>query len=307
MNGHGKLIDTFGPNVHQPNTSRDKTDADTEQRLRLSTAELAKAHEDLTREISKLTRVEQALRDSERRVNAILDTNRSIVAEREVAEASFREASSRLAQSSDVDHRIARELHDSTSPALAGVIARLYVVKNQAGKLDGEGSVALIDSLALAEHIAQEIRSLSERLESPILDRSGLVPAIRSFAQEFEKQSGLRVELDLAELNRLPPTIERTLFRIVEEVLAEIRLYSRSRRAEIRLTSTGQDYKLEVGHKVGDSIEGSGIFQTATSRLGIKLAGPRERVRQLGGDLVITTDSGIAVRAVVPMRNDSNG
>jgi signal transduction histidine kinase len=147
MNGSGTLIGAFGPSAHQPSNSPDRTHDEVEQRLRGSTAELAKAHEDLTKEISKLTRVEQALRDSERRLNAILDTNRSIIAERENAEESLREVSGRLARSSDADRRIARELHDSTSPALAGVIARLYLIKKQAGALGGEGSVALVDSL----------------------------------------------------------------------------------------------------------------------------------------------------------------
>src|SRR5688572_22408618 len=161
MNGQGKSI-ILGVAGQQPNNSPFRTPDETEQRLRGSTAELAKAHEDLNRELSKLTRVEQALRDSERRLTAILDTNRSIVAEREDAQESLREVSGRLARSSNAEHHIARELHDSTSPDLAGVIARLHLVKKQIGKLDGEASVALGDSLELVEHIAREIRSLSE-------------------------------------------------------------------------------------------------------------------------------------------------
>jgi two-component system, chemotaxis family, sensor kinase Cph1 len=303
MNGHGKSI-IFEPSAHQPNISADKTHDELEQRLRGSTAELAKAHADLKTEVSKLTRLDQALRDSERRLSAILDTNRSVIAERDDAEESLREVSGQLVRSSNAERRMALDLHDSTSPALAGVISRLYLIKSL-GKLEGEASVALVDSLALAEHVAREIRNISEGLESPILDRSSLVSAIRSFAQNFEKQSGVRVELNLAaELNGLPPAIGSTLFRIVEEVLPEIQRYSLSRPAEILLNSSGQEYMLEVRHKSRKPVESTGLLETAASRLGIKLAGPRDRLRELGGDLEISADSGIAVRAVVPMHED---
>jgi PAS domain S-box-containing protein len=224
------------------------------------------------------------------------------------AERVLSELPARLLQSQDEERqRIAQELHDSTSPALAGAISRLYLLKDRAQHWDTKTSTALQDSLALAENVAREIRNLSERLHSRALEQTGFVSAVRSHAEVFGRQSGVRVELELPETSgRLPQNVEIVLFRILQEVLPYIRLHSNRQFAVIRFNSTRQEHTLELCDRPGKiEVDGSAPPERRKTALEIRLAGPGERIKQLGGSLSISTRSGIFVRAVVPASSNS--
>src|SRR6267378_6958928 len=160
------------------------------------------------------------VRDEQGNLRGFAQVTRDVTELKEAAQV-LSELPARLLQSQDEPRqRIAHELHDSTSPALASAISRLYMLKNRARDWDTKASTALQDSLALAENVAREIRNLSERLYSRALEQAGFVSAVRSHAEVFGKQSGVRVELDLpATSRRLPQHLEIVLFRILQEVL----------------------------------------------------------------------------------------
>jgi PAS domain S-box-containing protein len=224
------------------------------------------------------------------------------------AEQVLSELPARLLQSQDEERqRIAQELHDSTSPALAGAISRLYILKERAQHWETKVATALQDCLALAENVAREIRNLSERLYSRALEQAGFVSAVRSHAEAFGRQSGVRVELDLPTTSgRLAQNVEIVLFRILQEVLPYIQLHSPRQLALIRFSSTKQEHTLEISDRRGKIDVGvPGPPERRKTGLEIRLAGPGERIKQLGGTLVISTRSGIMVRAVVPVRSDS--
>jgi PAS domain S-box-containing protein len=224
------------------------------------------------------------------------------------AEQVLSELPARLLQSQDEERqRIAQELHDSTSPALAGAISRLYMLKDRAQHWDTKTSTALQDSLALAENVARDIRNLSERLHSRALEQTGFVSTVRSHAEVFGKQSGVRVELELPEVSgRLSQNVETVLFRILQEVLPYIQLHSNRQFAVIRFNSTRQEHTLEICDRRGEIDVGAPAPpERRKTGLEIRLAGPGERIKQLGGSLSISTRSGILVRAVVPVGSNS--
>jgi PAS domain S-box-containing protein len=218
------------------------------------------------------------------------------------------ELPARLLQSQDEERqRIAQELHDSTSPVLAAVISRLYMLKDVAQHWETKAATATQDCVALAENVAREIRNLSERLYSRALEQAGFVSAVRSHAEAFGKQSGVRVELDLPTTSgRLPQNVEIVLFRILQEVLPYIQLHSPRQLALIRFGSTRQEHTLEISDRLGKmDVEIPDPPGRRKTGLEIRLAGPEERIKQLGGNVTISTRSGIIVRAVLPVRSDS--
>jgi len=223
------------------------------------------------------------------------------------AEQVLSELPARLLQSQDEERqRIAQELHDSTSPALAGVISRLYMLKDRAQHWETKAATAMQDCVALAENVAREIRNLSERLHSRALQQAGFVSAVRSHAELFGKQSGVRVELELPEASgRLPQNVEIALFRILQEVLPYIQLHSNRQLAVIRFSSTRQEHTLEISDRPWEmDITIPGPMERGKTGLEIRLAGPGERIKQLGGNLAISTRSGIFVRATMPVGSD---
>jgi CheY-like chemotaxis protein len=216
------------------------------------------------------------------------------------------ELPARLLQSQDEERqRIARQLHDGTSPALVGVLSRLHMLKNYAERWDTKASTDLKDCIALAENVAREIRNLSEHLYSRALVLAGFVSAMRSHAEAFGKQSGVQVELDLpATLGHLPQNVELVLFRILQEVLQYIQLHSNRQLAVIRFFSTKQEHTLEISdNRVKIVADVPALPERRKTDLEMRLAGPGERIKQLGGALSISTRSGVSVRAVVPVQD----
>ena len=243
------------------------------------------------------------VRDEQGHLRGFAQVTRDVTELKEAAQV-LSELPARLLQSQDEERRrIAHELHDSTSPALAGAISRLYMLKDRAKDLDKRASTALQDSLALAENVAREIRSLSERMYSRALEQAGFVSAVRSHAEAFGKQSGVRVELDLpATSGRLPQHLEIVLFRILQEVLPYIQLHSNRQLAVIRFRSAREEHTLEISDRSGKmDVAVPGPPERRKTGLEIRLAGPGERIKQLGGNLAISTRGGTIVRAVVPV------
>jgi PAS domain S-box-containing protein len=247
------------------------------------------------------------VRDEQGNLRGFAKVIRDITQLKEAAQV-LSELPARLLQSQDEERRrIAQELHNSTSPALAGAISRLYMLKDRAQHWDTKASTALQDCLALAENVARDIRNLSERLHSRALEQAGFVSAVRSHAEVFGKQSGVRMELELPEASgRLPQDVEIVLFRILQEVLPYIQLHSTHQSAIIRFSSTREEHTLEISDRPGKMDVGvPGPPEGRKTGLEIRLAGPEERIKQLGGNLAISSKSGIFVRAVVPVHANS--
>ena len=147
------------------------------------------------------------------------------------------------------------------------------------------------------------MRTLAYLLHPPLLDESGLLSAVRWYAEGFTKRSGVQVALELGEVGRLPRAIETALFRVVQEGLTNIHRHASTTTASIRLTTTADAVTLEIqdrGHGLRDRLEHRSATQPAT--LGVGIQGMRERIHQLGGTFDIEfTDLGTMVRACVPL------
>jgi signal transduction histidine kinase len=195
----------------------------------------------------------------------------------------------------DERRRLARELHDSVSQLLVGLRIDLSIVNESAGVLDPRAQRALAECRTLTDRCLREIRTVSHLLHPPELDELGLQSALAVYVDGFVQRSGIQVNLDVApDLGRLPQEAEIALFRIVQEALANIHRHSGSGSASIRLVRASFDVTLEVNDR------GSGMRSGATPGVGI--ASMRERVRQLGGWLDISSaNGGTTVKAVIPL------
>jgi PAS domain S-box-containing protein len=226
------------------------------------------------------------------------------IEERKHAEEGLRRLTGRLLHAQDEERRrLARELHDSTAQSIAALGMNLGVVSESAGILDSRAQIALQESVALADQCIRELRTFSYLLHPPVLDERGLYSALACYVEGFAQRSGITVVLQVPEdLGRLPQEVELMLFRIVQESLTNIHRHSGSRTATIRLVR----YPGEVLLKVQD--QGSGIPGSINggdgklARLGVGIAGMRERVRQIGGHIRIHSRSGgTDVDVVVPL------
>jgi signal transduction histidine kinase len=157
----------------------------------------------------------------------------------------------------------------------------------------------LQDCLELIDRCSKEIRTMSHLLHPPLLEEMGLASAIPWYASGFQERSGIEVQLDMPpDFDRLESSVEVVLFRVLQESLTNIHRHSGSKRAHIRLQIHSGQAILTIQDQGKGFDAYAGRFAS-----GVGIAGMRERVREVGGELKINSKSGgTMVEAVVPLQ-----
>jgi signal transduction histidine kinase len=235
---------------------------------------------------------------------------RAEVQERANAEQSLRKLSTRLLKLQDEERRrIARELHDSTSQILAAVGVGLERARRSLQRGDvQEAEGVLLENADLVGQVTREIRTLSFLLHPPVLDDLGLEYALTWYVKGFSRRSGIAVSVDVpSEMGRLPAEVELTLYRTIQEALANVRHHSGSRNASVTLKRERDTMTLEIadsgcGFDVGLDAAGG-----EAGALGVGIAGMQERVRQLGGAMEIRSgEGGTTIRVGLPLKSNES-
>jgi signal transduction histidine kinase len=209
---------------------------------------------------------------------------------RERAEEAVQRLSGRLLQLQDVERRkIARELHDSFGQTFAALKMNLDQVAMDEHPESERSRALLAEALQLLERCMTEARTLSHLLHPPLLDELGFVSAARTYIEGYSERCHVQVKLDLpADLERMPDEIELTLFRALQESLTNIHRHSGSATVDIRLERATDSVNLAVrDYGKGISPDLAKSFANRTGGVGVGLAGMRERVGQLKGQLNI--------------------
>lgn len=217
---------------------------------------------------------------------------------------SLRELTARLLNLQDEERRrIARELHDNAGQALAALAINLNAVANDLGRLV-ETIHTVKDSASLVKQMSDDIRTTSYLLHPPLLDEMGLLSALEWYVQGFAERSKIPVEFDCAQkLGRFSREVEIATFRVVQECLTNIHRHSGSPSAAVRITLSDGHLQVEVSDK------GKGIPRDKREQMesggtvGVGIRGMRERIRQLGGSLKVTSGgvgTGTRVAAQLP-------
>ena len=247
--------------------------------------ERVQANEALRREIAERTEAQKKLRESEN---------------------SLRQLSLCLLRTQDEERRrIGRELHDSVGQYLVGLKMKVDSLKSAAERNHRVDTNHLEECSQLTEEAIKEVRTISYLLYPPMLEELGLKSAIPWYLNGFTMRSGIKTTFEVSpDFDRIPGDLELALFRILQECLTNVHRHSGSPKATVRLLTENQAAILQVID------EGNGTQsknwedrgQDRTGAFGVGLRGMNERVRQLGGDLRISSSQrGTTVTATVPI------
>jgi signal transduction histidine kinase len=210
----------------------------------------------------------------------------------------------------DERQRVARELHDVTSQALAtlGVGLEVMTTAPQSNAKEREAQMDGIRSLLAAT--SKDVHRLIYDLRPSLLDDLGLSAAIRSYAHNSLDAAGVEVHVETAgQEKRLPPEVEIALFRIVQEAIANIARHAHAESAYISLEFKEKGIAVQVEDD-GIGFDHSHGFIASAGGKGVGLLGMQERAELLGGILVIDTrpGGGTRVSAEVPVNfEEDNG
>lgn len=183
--------------------------------------------------------------------------------------------------------RIARELHDSTSQSLTSLLVSL---RNLEGIHDPEVLTARLSELRqVASGTLDEVHTLAWQLRPSVLDDLGLSVALQRYIADYEHRYSIPVGFVARGLkDRLPPAMEASIYRIVQEGLTNIIRHSNARNASVLLEQRQNSIRVIV--------EDDGVgFDPAvlkSSDRSFGLQGIRERAQLFGGQLIIESQPG---------------
>jgi NarL family two-component system sensor histidine kinase LiaS len=186
-------------------------------------------------------------------------------------------------------NRLARDLHDSVKQQAFAAAAQLSAVKALLERDPVEAEPHVKEAERLIYELRQELTHLIQELRPAALQGKGLAPAVREYAADWSRQSGIELEIRVQGERSLPLDTEQAAFRIVQEALANIARHSRAHSAEIDLVYTGLD--------VTCTIRDDGIgFDPDKARDGFGLRSMRERANALGSTLEVKSVAGEGTR-----------
>lgn len=202
-------------------------------------------------------------------------------------------------QAADAERgRWARELHDQTLQALAGLRVLLASTRGRGDEAFRDAAIG--QAIADIENEIANLRAIISDLRPSLLDDLGLRPALEALIDRH-REAGLRIEaeLDLPEAAHGRPVLSReletTVYRLVQESLTNIVKHANARHT--RVTVRQQDAELML--QVKD--DGAG-FDPGAATTGFGLVGMRERVYLAGGTLhVHSSTSGTLLSARLPL------
>lgn len=217
----------------------------------------------------------------------------------------LRRLSQQLMSEQDTQRRhLARELHESAGQSLAALKMTLGRLVQHLPKDAGLAASLVNSAMLLADGAVREVRTVSYLLHPPMLDDSGLGPALRWYAKGFSERSGIRATVQIADpFERYSQEIETTVFRIVQEALTNVHRYSGSSTAEIVVVPESSRLQVEVRDH-GCGFPSSPADRRRRPALGVGISGMRERVRQLNGmfELESSPGAGTTVRVLLPAK-----
>jgi signal transduction histidine kinase len=243
---------------------------DLERQVRERTADLERMNQALRDEISERLRAEAAIRHSQTQL-------RRLATELTLAEERERRA-------------IAADLHDHIGQALAVIRARLREM--QSGAVFSGMEKGIEDALDLLDQTIQSARTLTFEISPPVLYDLGLEPALQWLCGQFQKKHGLPVEMTSEGAGpSVPDDIQITVFRSVQELLLNAAKHAGASSVRVHLARLPAALRVEVRDD-GAGFDASHEGLSMDDPKGFGLFSIRERLRDLGGALGVSTSPG---------------
>ncbi|MDQ4126489.1 MAG: PAS domain S-box protein [Actinomycetota bacterium] len=201
-----------------------------------------------------------------------------------------------MAAQEEERRRVAYEVHDGLTQTAAAAHLYLQAFSEDHPPATAKGRADLDRALGLVRKTVVEARHVIEGLRPTALDDFGPATAIRLEVEQLRSE-GWHVDYeDGLRDARLPAAIETALYRVAQEALTNARKHAGTNRARVEVAPRGRTIRLEIKD------EGRGFDPSSPTASGpgerVGLAGMRERMALLGGELEIQSRPGAGTRLI---------
>lgn len=196
---------------------------------------------------------------------------------------------------------IAHELHDEMSPYLFQIRVDTMTVANTIGDDDKAGLRKILDSINnTTAQLQDRVRKTLEQLRPVVLNDLGLREALMDLVRMWQAQHpAISLKATIDNLDRCnDDTLKVSVYRIVQECLTNIIKHAGANTAWISVSIAQQANDPGVRIIVEDN--GKGLRED--EKMGLGLAGMRERADALGGWLTLEprTGGGLRIESHLP-------
>jgi PAS domain S-box-containing protein len=215
------------------------------------------------------------------------------IEDRRAAEVARRELAGRLLTAQEAERtRIARELHDDIGQSLAMLGIQLQRSSQAASGAPNATRIDARDLRDRVKEIGNKVSRLSHQLHSSELEYLGLTVAIESLCREFSEQSHIAIECSCDGIpDDLDAKIALGCLRVIQEALHNVVKHSHANEVQVEVIGTTDSLSLAVADN------GAGFDAGKSGAAGgLGLISMRERMHLLGGEFMISSNTGQGTR-----------
>ena len=181
--------------------------------------------------------------------------------------------------------RMARELHDTLSQGLAGLVLQLEAVDaHLASQRVERARTILQQSMEKARGTLAEARQAIDNLRQPV--ERNLVEVIQQEAEHFTSSTGIECKPQIDLSIDVPETVKEAAGKAVAEGLTNVARHARAKNVTLRLSNESQGLEIEICD------DGEGFDPESVQSGHYGLLGMRERVRLAGGNVEVKSAPG---------------
>jgi PAS domain S-box-containing protein len=192
---------------------------------------------------------------------------------------------------------ISREIHDRLGQSLTALKIDLSWLR---WKMTGESEegMKLNEMIELVNATSLDVHRISSELRPAIFDDLGLAAALEWYCEEFENRTGLKLQMEIEDLQTGNTIKDLAIYRVAQEALTNIIRHAGAKKVQIKLHKTKNDIVLTIQDD-GVGISPDNIRSTKS----FGLLGMFERAHQSGGHIEIKAHDtgGTSVKVFMPV------
>ncbi len=178
-------------------------------------------------------------------------------------------------------NRLARDLHDSVKQQAFAASAQLGAAKAHFDQNPEKAYNHLLEAESLIGKVRQELTDLIQELRPVAMKGKGLLAAVADYSDDWCRRNNIKIVTHVRGERSLPLNVEKSIFRIIQEALANVAWHSHASKVDIVFNFRTGFLLLTIRD------DGQGFVVNQPRKSGMGLKSMRERAVLIKAELTI--------------------
>lgn len=211
----------------------------------------------------------------------------------------------------EAQKKLARELHDGPTQAVAAIAMRLSIARKMLERDPMEAEEEILRVEDLARRTTQEIRHMLFTLRPLVLETDGLAAALETMAEKMKDlyQQKVSVKIDPDVVDKLDPSTQTVIFNLSEEATNNARKHAQASEVWVRLRYVPNQNKVALLEVIDNGVgfDVKEVMGSYEKRGSLGMIHLREQSEQINGLFKIDSapGKGTRIRVYIPLTQDA--